>query len=196
VERSGLEMGDTVVVQGAGPVGLATAALATLRGAARTILIGDPGPRLALARVLGADHTLSLTEDPIEARAEVVSSLTAGRGADVVIEVCGNPVALEEGFQLLRDGGTYVIAGHYTDAGTVDINPHLAINRKHADVRGQWGTDFRHVVRALEVVAKHRDRLPFAEVIGARYPLEEANSALDDVESLRVTKAIIAPGAA
>jgi len=196
VERSGLEMGDTVVVQGAGPVGLATAALATLRGAARTILIGDPGPRLALARVLGADHTLSLTEDPIEARAEVVSSLTAGRGADVVIEVCGNPVALEEGFQLLRDGGTYVIGGHYTDAGTVDINPHLAINRKHADVRGQWGTDFRHVVRALEVVAKHRDRLPFAEVIGARYPLEEANSALDDVESLRVTKAIIAPGAA
>jgi L-iditol 2-dehydrogenase len=189
-------MGDTVVVQGAGPVGLATAALATLRGAARTILIGDPGPRLELARLLGADYTLSLTEDSIERRAEVVSSLTAGRGADVVIEVCGNPVALTEGFELLRDGGTYVIAGHYTDAGTVEINPHLDINRKHADVRGQWGTDFRHVVRALEVMAKHHERLPFAEVIGARYPLEEANNALDDVESLRVTKAIITPGSA
>jgi L-iditol 2-dehydrogenase len=89
-----------------------------------------------------------------------------------------------------------VIAGHYTDAGTVEINPHLDINRKHADVRGQWGTDFRHVVRALEVMAKHHERLPFAEVIGARYPLEEANNALDDVESLRVTKAIITPGSA
>lgn len=193
VERSGLEMGDTVVVQGAGPVGLATAAMAALRGATRTILIGDPGPRLALARMLGADHTLSLTDDAIEARADLVASLTGGRGADVVIEACGSPLAMAEGFELLRDGGTYVIAGHYTDAGTVEINPHLAINRKHADVRGQWGTNFRHVVRALEVVAKHRARLPFAEAIGARYPLEEANSALDDVESLRVTKAIISP---
>ncbi len=193
VERSGLAMGDTVVVQGAGPVGLATAALAVLRGASLSMVIGDPASRLELALALGADRTLSLSDVPPSDRKQAVAQATQGRGADVVIEVSGNPRAIPEGFELLRDGGTYVIAGHYTDAGPIEINPHRFINRKHAEVRGQWGTDFRHVARALQMLAKHRDRLPFARVIGARYSIEEADRALDDVESLRVTKAIITP---
>jgi L-iditol 2-dehydrogenase len=184
-----------VVVQGAGPVGLSAAAFAALRGAAAVLVIGAPRARLALATRLGADVTLSLTDDAVAARLDAVRAQTGGRGADVVIEASGNPAAVPEGLELLRDGGTYVVAGHYTDAGSVPINPHLHINRKHADVRGQWGTDFRHVVRALTLLGKHRDRLPFREVIGARYGLEDAGRALADVEALRVTKAIIQPNA-
>jgi hypothetical protein len=67
------------------------------------------------------------------------------------------------------------------------------VNRKHADIRGQWGTDFRHVARALRMLAKHHARLPFAKIIGARYSLDNANQALADVAALRVTKAIIEP---
>jgi hypothetical protein len=67
------------------------------------------------------------------------------------------------------------------------------VNRKHAQVRGQWGTDFTHVARALTLRARHRDRLPFADVIGARYGLQDAGRALADVEALRVTKAVIMP---
>jgi len=111
----------------------------------------------------------------------------------VALECAGNPQAVPEGFRLLRDGGTYVIAGHYTDTGSAMINPHLDINRKHADVRGRWGLDFGHVFRALGLLARHRERLPFASVIGGRYGLEEANRALADVERLAVTKAIITP---
>ncbi len=86
-----------------------------------------------------------------------------------------------------------MIAGHYTDAGDIPLNPHTHINRKHADIRGQWGTDFRHVVRALTLYARHADGLPFAKVIGARYGLDGAGRALQDVEALRVTKAIVDP---
>ncbi len=111
----------------------------------------------------------------------------------MAIEASGNPEAVPEGLDLLRDGGTYVVAGHYTDAGPVEINPHLDVNRKHAEIRGQWGTDFHHVVRALRMLAKHHDELPFARVIGGRYGLDEANRALEDVSELRVTKAIITP---
>ena len=68
------------------------------------------------------------------------------------------------------------------------------MNRRHANILGQWGTDFRHIVRALTILAKHRGRLPFSNVIGARYGLEEANQALADVAALKVTKAIIEPG--
>jgi threonine dehydrogenase-like Zn-dependent dehydrogenase len=193
VERSGLAMGATVVVQGSGPVGLGAAIFAALRGAARVIVIGAPAARLELAISLGADEVISLDLAPAE-REEAVRAATGGRGADVVIEASGNPKAVAEGLGLIRDGGTYVVAGHYTDTGDVAINPHRTINRKHADIRGQWGTDFHHVVGALKMAARHHDRLPLARAIGARFALHEANAALEAVASLSVTKAIIVPG--
>lgn len=193
VERSGLAMADTVVVQGTGPVGLAAIGYARLRGAGTIVAIGDPDSRLKLARRMGADLTLSVREDPEAERERAVADLSAGRGADVVIECAGAANAVAEGFRLLREGGVYVIAGHYTDAGDIALNPHRDINRKHAEVRGRWGTEFHHFHRALDLLARHQERLPFADVIGGRYPLEEAGRALAEVESLAVTKAIIVP---
>lgn len=195
VERSDLAMADTVVVQGTGPVGLSAVAFSRLRGAGHVVAIGDPPPRLELARLLGADIALSVTGDPPAERRRKLLDLTAGRGADVVIECAGSPDAVPEGFRLLRDGGVYVIAGHYTDVGQATINPHVDINRKHAEVRGRWGTEFHHFQRALHLLARHRDQLPFARIIGGRYRLQEVGRALADVESLRVTKAIITPAA-
>jgi L-iditol 2-dehydrogenase len=185
-------MGDVVVVQGAGPVGISAAAFAGLRGAGRVVVIGAPAARLELAGRFGVDLTLALERSPHE-RAEEVRALTHGRGADVVIEATGNPAAVPEGLRLLRDGGTYVVAGHYTDVGSTTLNFHTDVNRKHVQIRGQWGTEFSHVARALALFARHRDRLPFADVIGARYGLHDAGRALADVEALRVTKAVIAP---
>jgi L-iditol 2-dehydrogenase len=193
VERSDLTMGDTVVVQGSGPVGLGAAAFAHLRGAGAVFVIGAPNARLDLALELGADRVFSLEEHSLEDRKDAICGATNGRGADVIIEASGNPVAISEALDLLRDGGTYVVGGHYTDTGTVTINPHVHINRRHADILGQWGTDFRHIVRALHMLARHREQLPFHKVIGARYGLGQADQALDDVANLRVTKAIIDP---
>lgn len=193
VERSGLALADTVLVQGSGPVGLAAAAFARLRGAGRLLMIGAPEARLALGRRMGVDETFDLGATTMEERKAAVLDATVGRGVDVVLEATGNPEALPEGLALLRDGGTYVVAGHYTDAGPVALNPHTDVNRKHARVLGQWGTEFHHVVRALEMLARHREQLPFREVIGRRYGLGEAQAALEDVEALRVTKAVIVP---
>jgi L-iditol 2-dehydrogenase len=193
VERSALAMGDTVLVQGAGPVGLAVAGFASLRGAGRVLMIGAPRARLALAARFGADTTFDLGTTTAAERSAALEELTSGRGADVVIEATGNPAAIREGLGLVRDGGTYVVAGHYTDAGETPINPHTDLNRKHVEVRAQWGTEFRHVARALVVYARHRDRLPFVDVIGGRYGLADADRALADVEALRVTKAIMDP---
>jgi L-iditol 2-dehydrogenase len=193
VDRSDMAMGDTVVVQGAGPVGLSAAAFAGLRGAGSVLMIGAPADRLALGGVLGVDESFDLETTTPEERKERVLDRTRGRGADVVIEAAGNPVAVPEGLSLLRDGGTYVIAGHYTDAGEAVVNPHVDLNRKHARILGQWGTDFHHLVRALTLLARHSEALPLDRIIGRRYPLEEAAQALADVEALKVTKALITP---
>ena len=193
VDRSDMAMGDVVVVQGCGPVGMSAAAFANLRGAGRVILLGAPSARLEIGQTLGADTGLDLATTSVAERVAAVREATGGRGADVVIEASGNPAAVPEGLDVLRDGGTYVVAGHYTDAGDIPLNPHTAINRKHAIVKGQWGTDFHHLVGALRLLGRHADRLPFASVIGGRYTLEQAGQALEDVAGLKVTKAIITP---
>ncbi|UCF20802.1 MAG: zinc-binding dehydrogenase [Gemmatimonadota bacterium] len=196
VERSELAMGDVVLVQGTGPVGLAAVAFAALRGAGLVVAIGDPSPRLKLAEALGADVTISLSSESESEREVHIRELTGGRGVDVAIECAGAPAAVPEGLRLLRDGGTYVIAGHYTDVGNTTINPHIDINRKHARVLGRWGLDFGHLYRALRLLDRNKGSLNFAGVIGRRYTLEEANQALADVEELRVTKAVITPARA
>ena len=193
IERAEIMLGDAVVIQGSGPVGLAVAILAQLSGATQVIVVGGPAQRLAQAARIGADVTIDIDELPPEGRIARVLELTEDRGADVTIEASGNPAALREGFAMTRDAGRYVIVGQYTDAGDIRLNPHLDINKKHLEVRGCWGADFSHLWRGVRVLARHGDRFRWEAFISRRYALQEANEALDDVEHYRTVKALIDP---
>jgi threonine dehydrogenase-like Zn-dependent dehydrogenase len=111
----------------------------------------------------------------------------------VTIEATGNPEAIPEGMRMTRDNGRYVVVGQYTDAGPVEINPHWDINRKHLEIRGCWGSDFSHFYRGIQVLAKYGDRFPYEDFVTRVYGLEEMNQALEDVERLRVVKAVVQP---
>lgn len=195
IERAEIELGDTVVVQGSGPVGLNAAILAQLSGATHVIMVGGPAGRLAEARRVGVDSLIDIAATTPEERVAQVLALTAGRGADVVIEASGNPHAVNEGFRMARDAGRYVIVGQYTDVGDIQMNPHLDINRKHLEVRGSWGSDFSHFWRGLRVMAKYGDRYQWERFISRSYGLSEANEALNDVAHYRTVKALIDPHA-
>jgi len=195
VERATIRLGDTVVVQGTGPVGLCACVFARLSGALNVIAIGAPAVRLTMAKRMGADCVIGIEGTTPAQRAQAVRDMTGGRGADVVIEATGVPQALAEGTDMVRDAGIYAIAGQYTDAGDVTLNPHRAINKKHLDIRGVWGTDFSHLYRAILMLNKHRDAFPWTEMISRFYGLDEAGQALEDVEAGRVVKAVIKPGA-
>ena len=194
VERAGIALGDTVVVQGSGPVGLNAAIFAQLAGALRVLVTGAPRARLEEARRLGAEDVLDVTEtrDPA-ARAAGCGSGPAGAGADVVIEASGNPQAVVEGLEMLRDAGRYVVVGQYTDAGDVTLNPHRHINRRHATVLGCWGYEYTHLHRSLQMMARHRERFAWDRLVTREYPLDEAPRALADMEALAVVKALIRP---
>jgi threonine dehydrogenase-like Zn-dependent dehydrogenase len=188
-----IAFGDTVVVQGAGPVGLCVAVLAQLRGAGQVIVIGGPEIRLEAARTFGADAVIDIGDSTPAERLERIRELTGGRGADVTIEATGVPSAVPEGMRLTRDAGRYVVVGQYTDVGTATLNPHLDLNQKHLDVRGCWGSDVGHVYRSVRVMARYRAQFPWTDLISREYGLEEAQQALEDVAAQRVVKALIVP---
>jgi L-iditol 2-dehydrogenase len=192
LERGDVRLGASVAVLGAGPVGIAAGALAMLGGAYPVIVIGAPEQRLAFAREMGATHTIALDVPPAD-RAAQVRALTGGRGVDVAIEAAGDPAAVPQALDLVRDGGRVVVAGQYTDGGEVAINPHAQINRKHVEIRGCWGSDFSHVHRALALLACQAHVLPWERAISGRYRLERAGDALAAVERRDVVKALIEP---
>src|SRR5688500_4574063 len=154
-ERAEITLGDAIVVQGVGAVGLSAIALARIAGASRIIAIGAPEERLALARDMGADVLLDLTRTTLDQRRQAVLDATHDEGADVVLEAAGAAAAVPEGLDLARVGGRYVIAGHYTDVGPSTINAHHQINRKHLEIRGCWGSEARHFLRALAIRERH-----------------------------------------
>jgi threonine dehydrogenase-like Zn-dependent dehydrogenase len=192
VERAEIRLGDAVVVQGVGAVGLSAIALSRIAGAGRVIAIGAPEDRLALAREMGADTVLDLAHTSADERRQTVFDATHGEGADVVLEAAGSAAAVPEGLDLARVGGRYVIAGHYTDVGPVSVNAHHQINRKHLEIRGCWGSEARHFLRALSILERH-PHLPFRKIGARRYGLDQLNEALADAESMRIPKALVDP---
>ncbi len=193
IQRSEIKLGDTVAIQGSGPVGLMAALLAHLSGAFHVIMLGAPDRRLQIAKSFGIETIINIMDVDPQSRVQQVLECTHNRGADVTIEATGVPSAIKEGMEMTRDGGTYTIVGQYTNTGDVQINPHLDINKKHLTIRGSWGSDFSHFYLAVNLLKRYSASYPFMSIITREYPLEEAKKALDDVEHLRVMKAIIKP---
>ena len=192
IDRAEIKLGQSVAVLGVGPVGQSAIALAALSGAGQVIAVGGPADRLAFARRMGATETLDL-ELPHEERLASVRRLTGGRGVDVVIEAAGRPEAVSQALDLARDGGRVVVVGQYTDHGTVPIHPHFQINRKHIEIRGCWGSDYSHFHRAVELADRFQRRVPWREMVTARFDLAHAGDALAQVERQAILKALIVP---
>lgn len=194
VERVGIGWMDKVVVQGAGPVGIAAIAVAKSAGASEVIVVGGPASRLEMAREFGADHVINIEEVPTpEERLKRIRELTGSFGADVVLECVGLPQAVAEGMEFCRDGGKYLILGHYCDSGTIAFNPHL-VTRKQLQVFGSWSSEPRHMKQALDFLRLNPTRFPFHKMVTERFPIERAHEALAKTAGWQVNKSVIVPG--
>ncbi len=196
VDRSNMKLGDTVVIQGSGGVGLGTQLCAKLAGAGKIIHVGGPTDfRIEMAKVFGADITINIAEvRSREERIQIVKDNTAkGMGADVVFECTGVPSAVSEGLDMLRRSGTFVEVGHFTDVGTVPINPFSQICNKNVNLQGMWGGELEQFYRFLPILEKRQ--FPYEKLITHKYPLSkldeimkapEKGYILDGKESLKI----------
>jgi len=187
--RTGIVPGDLVVVQGPGPIGLLAAMVARSAGAREVVIIGAPGDvalRFAAAKDLGFSKLMNVAEgNPVE----TVMELSAGRGADVVIECSGSPSAIATSCDLVRKLGKICAIG-LTGNKEVPL-PWDKFAFKVVEVVFNLSTMYASWDRSIELI--HSGRVPAEKLITHREPLENWQQAFEDVENLKALKAVMIP---
>lgn len=166
VRRSNVKVGDTVVVLGAGPIGLLVAQIAQLAGATK-IFISDISPyRLETARQLGFQTVDSTIVDVVE----VVKKATNGEGAAVVFEVAGNQVTAKQMIDVCRTSGQIVIVSVYKNPPTVDFAAMHFRELSLTTTRCYYHTDF---IAAIDLMAS--GKIALSSLISHELPLDQLN---------------------
>ena len=131
VERADIQLDDTVVIAGMGPIGLCMLQVARLKSPASLIALDVREKRLEVATRLGADLALSPLKEDVIAR---VMSLTEGYGCDVYIEVTGSPKGVHQGLAMIRKLGRFVEFSVMAEPAAVDWS--IIGDQKELDVLG------------------------------------------------------------
>ena len=181
--------GEVVAVLGAGMLGLCAAAMAKTAGAQAVVVCDPEAGRRGWAERFGAD----LAAAPQDLAA-AVQDASAGRGADVVLELSGARAAVFAALELARVGGRCVLAGTAAPTEPVGLDPERVVRRMLC-VRGLHNYAPRDLATAVEFLDSHHRELPFAEAVGEVFDLERAQEAFLSAEraggALRVA---VAPG--
>jgi len=190
IDQIGLQYGETLLIQGAGGLGLNAVAVAKERGA-KVIVIDGATPRLAQAKRFGADHTVNISELPeLDDRVAAVQDLTSGQGPDVAMEVTGVPIAFSEGLRQLRRGGRYLVMGNLSPGASVPFDPGY-VTRKALTIKHVDRYEGRYLHRSLGFLAQHLETYPFRDLVDATFTLDGVQEALEQSLARQVTRAAI-----
>ncbi len=192
----GLNLGDHVVVQGAGGLGIMACAVAKELGAGRVIAIDGVPARLELARSFGADEVIDITaiDDP-RARVNKVMALTDGEGADVVVEVAGIPEVVPEGIRMLARGGRYLEIGNITPRATYKADPSLLVGFNRS-IHGVSLYPQDVLRRALAFLDRTKERYPYDRLASHKFALEDIGQAFEQSAAGGTTRAAVIPSMA
>jgi L-iditol 2-dehydrogenase len=184
-ERVRIERGDTVVVLGAGPIGLLHVKLAQLAGAKRVIVSQRSATRRDVARAAGADVVIDPNQEDVVAR---VKHETAGLGADVAICAIGNTALANQAIAMVGLRGRVSLFSGFTPGATeaLDVNK---IHYSEIFVTGAFGLTRRQFKRALELI--ENGHIEVASMLSLRFALCDINAAMAAAESGTTVKVAI-----
>lgn len=138
LNRTPMRINDTVVVIGAGTIGLFTIQAAKLKGAGCVVIIDIDTARLKIARELGADRTLNPKNDDVRS---VIKDITDGFGADVVLDAVGLPATVDQAIEIVRNNGQVTFIGNVTPRVEVALQ---AIVTHEINIRGTCASAGEH----------------------------------------------------
>jgi len=191
-EAAEIGLGDAVVIQGLGLLGLYGAAMAKARGARCVIGLDAVASRLEIAKKFGVDHGIDVARVDAKSAIEQVRNLCPPDGADAVIEVCGVPDVIPQGLQMLRTGGRYVLGGLVNPGASVTIDANMLVKR-WITLRGIHNYHPRHLIQALDFVMANRNRFPFKQIVDSRFALKDLDDAFKKASERSVLRAAIVP---
>lgn len=186
--RVSIDPGDAVVVLGQGATGLLHTRLAKLSGASPVVAVSRSPWKRELARRMGADATVGPGGRDV---VDEVLALTAGRGADVVIDAAGDPGLLRPALDMLRPGGTLLLyAISHDPVPEFTTFPLYHKELKLVGSRALVPADFEPCIRLVETGAVELDGF-----ITGSYPLDRTAAAFSDYERDpdRVLRLLIVP---
>ena len=182
VEKNLLKLGDVVVIQGPGMIGLMALEMARLCGASKIVVLGADADRrrLEIARRMGAHHTVNVqSEDPLP----LVRDLTRGIGADLVVDCTGVSKALEQSLQLVRPNGKIGKIGWGPQPLNFSLDPLVG---KAVTLQGSFSHTYPVWERVLSMLGA--GKIDLAPVTGGTYPLaqwEKAFRAMEEGASVK-----------
>ena len=185
VERGDIQLGDTVVLAGAGTLGLLMLQVIKLKNPGQIIVTDAKPERLELARALGATHTINVKERDVVAE---VKKLTGGYGTDVFIEATGYAGAVAQGLDMLRKLGTFVAFGVFGEKATADWS--IIGDRKELNIHGAHLGPYCYP-KAIDYL--YRGLVRHEEVVTTHLPLGEFQKGLDELLSGKGVKIALQP---
>jgi threonine dehydrogenase-like Zn-dependent dehydrogenase len=184
---------DTVVVLGAGPLGMCFVMKARMLGAGTIIAVDLSDFRLDFARRLGADQVINASKSSETERLALVRELTHGRGADVVAECAGVPAAVREGLEMLRLGGLLVEAGNFSDMGEIVISPHRHLCAKNVRILGVGGEEPAAYGPSMRQMVRYMLHYPLRDFVTHRFRLQDVELAMQKSMAADSMKVVIDP---
>lgn len=189
-----ISQASVAVVQGLGPVGtFAVTYLASL-GIPHIIAItaGNNPEREVLARRLGASEVCNLTRTDVQEIIAHIKERSGGLGADVVFEASGNPNAVPQGMEMLRNRGTYLVPGQYSNSGKVEIAPQMiTFNALHIIGSSQYAVS--DVEMYLTFLQQNPQLHACIRSLAKEYPVSDINQAIEDAKSGNNIKTMLVP---
>ncbi|KAJ6015768.1 hypothetical protein N7540_010359 [Penicillium herquei] len=188
VRQAQVSPGQSVVVFGAGPVGLLCCAVATAFGASKVIAVDIQQSRLDFAKEYATTSTFMPSKVPHQENAErLIKENDLGGGADVAIDASGAEASVHTGIHVLRNGGSYVQGG----MGRSEIQfPIMAACAKELTLKGSFRYGSGDYKLAVSLVAS--GKIDVKKLITGTVKFEEAEQAFKEVKAGKGIKTLIA----
>ncbi|GAB4114489.1 MAG: zinc-binding dehydrogenase [Candidatus Caldatribacteriota bacterium] len=188
VEVSNINLGDTIVINGAGPIGLLFLQVAKLKGA-KVIITDLVEKRLQLALKLGAHHAINVGQ--VQDIVQEVKNLTEDkRGVDVAIEAVGLPEVWEKTIAMVRKGGTVNLFGGCKVGTKISLDTSL-IHYSQINIKGAFHHTPGQVKKAFNLICNQEIELD--SLISSEFPLEEISTVIDMMLNNQGIKIAIIP---
>lgn len=176
-DGEGFAFGATVVIQGAGPIGIAHIIKARLMGVGKIIVTDLSDYKLKVAEAFGADVLINVSRTTMEERVQIVKDETEGRGAPVIVDCAGVPEVVPEGIEMASIAGIYLDPGQFVEVGEININVNRIV-AKSLRLVGMSNHAIPGYLPTMEMLLRNQDRFPWDKLFSHKFELDDYEKAM------------------